>query len=101
MVGTLNTYFGCLNQLRIENWWGWMTNDVKSSGLEPGNVPIASDGRSNGWLKVGAIAVASAALGGLAAAWFYRKTLSQLQAAGNDIPDSVPESTGDGTGEDF
>ena len=31
------------------------------------------------WLKVGAVAVASALAGGLAAGWFYRKTLHQLQ----------------------
>ena len=34
-----------------------------------------------GWLKVGAVAAASALAGGLAAAWFYKRTLSALQHA--------------------
>ena len=34
-----------------------------------------------GWLKVGAVAAASALAGGLAAAWYYRKTLKTLQEA--------------------
>jgi hypothetical protein len=33
------------------------------------------------WVKVGVIAAASALAGGLAAAWFYRKTLNTLQNA--------------------
>jgi len=33
------------------------------------------------WLKVSAIAAASALAGGLAAAWFYRKALTRLQNA--------------------
>jgi hypothetical protein len=32
-----------------------------------------------GWVKVGAVAAASALAGGLAATWFYRKTLTRLQ----------------------
>ncbi len=50
------------------------------------------------WLKVGAIAAASALAGGLAAAWYYRKTLDSLREAestgGNPefrIPDSETE----------
>ena len=38
-----------------------------------------------GWLKVGAIAAASALAGGLAAAWFYRKTLTKLQDGENGV----------------
>ena len=34
-----------------------------------------------GWIKVSAIAAASALSGGLAAAWYYRKTLTKLQLA--------------------
>ncbi len=37
-----------------------------------------------GWLKMGVIAAASALAGGLAAAWFYKKTLTQLRQAAND-----------------
>jgi hypothetical protein len=34
-----------------------------------------------GWIKVGAIAAASALAGGLAAAWYYRNTLDRLRQA--------------------
>jgi hypothetical protein len=37
--------------------------------------------RSPGWLKVGAVAAASALAGGLAAAWYYRHTLARLRQA--------------------
>lgn len=53
------------------------------------------------WLKVGAIAAASAVLGGLAAAWFYRKTLSRLREAEERIPDSEFIVIGDDSAEDF
>jgi len=36
---------------------------------------------ASSWLKVGVVAAASGILGGLAAAWYYRKTLAQLQGA--------------------
>lgn len=39
------------------------------------------NGRQIGWLKVGAVAAASAVAGGLAAVWYYRKTLAQLREA--------------------
>jgi hypothetical protein len=85
-----------------------MTNSVKSSSSEP-NAALPGDvgtnvgrrGAPKGWVKVGAIAAASAVLGGLAAAWFYRKTLSQLQEASNDITDFPQKATQDGTEEDF
>jgi hypothetical protein len=57
-------------------------------------------GAPRGWVKVGAIAAASV-LGGLAAAWFFRKTLSKLQEASEEIPNSLPKPTEDGTEEDF
>ena len=59
------------------------------------------NGAAKGWLRIGSIAAASAVLGGLAAAWFYRKTLSQLRDAGNGIPDSLPNITENETEEDF
>jgi hypothetical protein len=37
--------------------------------------------RPSGWLKLGVIAAASALAGGLAAAWWYRKTLTTLRQA--------------------
>jgi hypothetical protein len=36
------------------------------------------------WIKVGAIAAASALAGGIAAAWFYRKTIEKLREAGSE-----------------
>jgi len=38
--------------------------------------------RASGWLKLGAIAAASVLVGGLATAWWYRKTLTKLNEAG-------------------
>lgn len=40
-----------------------------------------SSERLPGWIKVSAIAAASAVVGGLAAAWYYRRTLSRLRQA--------------------
>lgn len=37
--------------------------------------------RGHSWIKVGAVAAVSALAGGLAAAWFYRKTLRRIHAA--------------------
>ena len=39
-------------------------------------------GPPSNWLRVGAIAAASALAGGLAAAWWYRKTLTKLRESG-------------------
>jgi hypothetical protein len=82
-----------------------MTTDVKSSSSEEPTPSADAVGRRspgrNGWVKMGAIAVASAVLGGMAAAWFYRKTLSQLREAENEIPDSESRLTEDESGEDF
>ena len=85
-----------------------MPNSLKSSSSEH-DVPVQSGGPTSpapasapqGWLKVGAIAAASAALGGLAAAWFYRKTLSRLREADDDFQDSIPNITENETEEDF
>ncbi|WP_109489026.1 hypothetical protein [Occallatibacter savannae] len=81
-----------------------MPNTLKSSSSEPdaSTAGAATPGTApQGWLRVGAIAAASAVVGGLAAAWFYRKTLSRLQDAGNDFPDSLPNLTENETEEDF
>ena len=85
-----------------------MPNTLKSLSSEP-DTPIHSadppprsrDSAPQGWIKVGAIAAASAALGGLAAAWFYRKTLSRLREAGDDFQDPIPNITENETEEDF
>lgn len=55
-----------------------MTNSLESSGspdLEK------KSGKPDGWLKVGAVAAASALAGGLLAAWWYRNTLNKLRLA--------------------
>ena len=36
----------------------------------------------SGWMKIGLIAAASVALGGMATAWWYRKTLIRMRQAG-------------------
>ena len=47
------------------------------------SLPVARlDEEPSGWLKVGVVAVASALAGGLAAAWWYRKTLKELRQTG-------------------
>ena len=43
---------------------------------------------SRGWMRVSFLAVASALAGGLAAAWFYRKTLARLREA--EVETTVP-----------
>ncbi len=81
-----------------------MASNLKSS-LSPDENPQEKAGKHAsappGWLKVGAVAAASAVLGGLAAAWFYRKTLSQLREAEGRISNSESETTEDESAEDF
>lgn len=55
-----------------------MTSDLDSASLTPNGGPREYGSR---WIKVGVVAVASALAGGLAAAWWYRKTLASLQEA--------------------
>jgi hypothetical protein len=80
-----------------------MTSNLKSS-ISPAASPETQASRRgaapHGWLKVGAVAAASAVLGGLAAAWFYRKTLSQLREAEDGVPGSEAGTT-DESAEDF
>jgi hypothetical protein len=70
--------------------WPWkMMEDKTASHLESASFqesPILSR-RLPAWMKVGAIAAASALAGGLAAAWFYRNTLNKLRQAESD-PDN-------------
>ena len=81
-----------------------MPNDVESPPSKQAAPAADADARNSAqseWLKVGAIAAASAVLGGLAAAWFYRKTLSRLREAEHEIPVSEFGATGDDSPEDF
>jgi len=60
-------------------------NHSDSIDYEDDSIP---DRRLPGWIKVSAIAAASALAGGLAAAWFYRQTLSRLRQADQNLYDS-------------
>jgi hypothetical protein len=55
-----------------------MASDLES---ESSSQTKGSKRERPGWVKVGIFALASALAGGLAAAWWYRKTLDSLQAA--------------------
>lgn len=81
-----------------------MISDFESSVSPPGNPGREANRRGTaprGWLKMGAVAAASAVLGGLAAAWFYRKTLSQLREAEHALPNSESRIIPDESAEDF
>jgi len=81
-----------------------MVNALKSTRSDTHESPSEATERGlapGGWFKVGTIAAASAVLGGMAAAWFYRKTLSRLREAENDIPEAKSGITEGGRGEDF
>jgi hypothetical protein len=54
-----------------------------ANGLES-DISLAQDTASpeaSDWLKLGIVAAASALAGGVAAAWWYRKTLTKLRQA--------------------
>jgi hypothetical protein len=53
-----------------------MTSPTESEALSPTEVTSST---SQSWAKVGIAAAASALIGGLAAAWWYRKTLKTLR----------------------
>jgi len=56
--------------------------DILKSTTSP-NTP-APDPENSGWVKIGVVAAASAFAGGLAAAWWYRKTLTKLRQTGEN-----------------
>jgi len=58
--------------------------ESETSSVDPASGPAAFPA----WIKVGAIAAASALAGGLAAAWFYRKTLHTLRQAESETLNS-------------
>lgn len=59
------------------------TESISSGGPEKDHPTVPK------WIKVGVFAAASALAGGLAAAWYYRKTLTRLQEAENREPEGV------------
>jgi hypothetical protein len=56
----------------------FMPNDLESTNSIP---PDGEEERAAGWMRVGLVAAASALAGGMAAAWYYRKTLTRLRQA--------------------
>ena len=55
-----------------------MTNSLESS---TSSTSQSAGSASTRWLKLGAVAAASVLAGGVAAAWWYRKTVTQLRQA--------------------
>jgi hypothetical protein len=55
-----------------------MTNSLESSTSSNSD---RSASRRSSWFRLGAIAAASALAGGLAAVWWYRKTVTKLSQA--------------------
>jgi hypothetical protein len=55
-----------------------MTNPLESPSS---STSTATEPTPPGWIKLGVVAAASVLAGGLAAAWWYRKTLTRLQQA--------------------
>jgi len=66
-------------QFATENRMESIANQTESVTSSPSE--ILSPGSSS-WVKVGVIAAASALIGGMAAAWWYRKTLKTLRQTG-------------------
>jgi hypothetical protein len=71
-------------------------NRPESASSVPSNETAA---RNSEWLRMAAVAAASAALGGLAAAWFYRKTLTRLREADTNAVPEEPAPPGEEFGE--
>src|SRR5579863_2840184 len=57
------------------------SSDSSTSSQNP-----AAERHSPGWLKVAAVAAVSALAGGVAAAWWHRKTLAKLQQSNDGGP---------------
>ncbi|HUX44691.1 MAG TPA: hypothetical protein VMV57_08085 [Terracidiphilus sp.] len=75
-----------------------MANDLESA--PSATEPVQETDASN-WLKVGALAVASALAGGLAVMWFYRNTLAHLRQAEDQAENSDFQMPETDDGEDF
>ena len=58
-----------------------MENSLQSNGCTTESAPVK---RPGGWVGSGAVAVGGALVGGLLAAWWYRKTLHKLRQAEDD-----------------
>jgi hypothetical protein len=77
-----------------------MANNLESDGSQ--STTQAGDSPP-GWLRIGLVAAASALAGGVAAAWWYRKTLNKLHESGENgknpqfgiSPDDAPDDLHD------
>jgi hypothetical protein len=69
-----------------------MTNSLESSTSSTSEAACSA---SPGWLKLGILAAASVLAGGLAAAWWYRKSIMQLRQAGEKPSSSHYGNPGD------
>jgi hypothetical protein len=73
---------GCLQSKSIDlESYNFMTNDMESEGSTSDHNPPEP---RQGWLRIGLVAAASAVAGGMAAAWWYRKTLNKLHESGEN-----------------
>lgn len=54
-----------------------------------------------GWAKLGLVAIATVVLGGMATAWWYRKTLIRLRQAGETAPNPHFGMSEDDSGDDI
>jgi len=70
-----------------------MTSSLESS---TSSTSQTAGSASPGWLKLGIVAAASVLAGGLAAAWWYRKALTELHQAEEKPSDSHFGTSGDG-----
>jgi hypothetical protein len=75
-----------------------MKNTLESASFPTSQRAAVAPSR---WLKLGVVAAASAFAGGLAAAWWYRKTLTKLRDAEQDHSDSHFEISEDNPADDL
>ena len=81
-------------------WRADFENDYISNRIRSFNPTEVTNSSSSEWARVGFVAVASALAGGLAAAWWYRKTLKTLRRSEETDPNpefgiSSDEAEGD------
>jgi hypothetical protein len=84
--------------MRSENEAKMPENETTHAKSDTSTPSLKAVANLPGWLKVGVIAAVSALAGGLAASWYYKKTLNSFREAesadGNPefrIPDSETE----------
>jgi len=71
-----------------------MASNLKSVEYETTALP--DEPKAPGWFRVAFFAAGSALVGGLAVAWYYRKTLARLQQAESVSAEYAANDEGDG-----